>query len=392
MTELSNSPASVVESPFRRDSFVAGVVVIILVLIGGYFGIVALFAGLSQRNLDLAIFATGIVVIFVAVVVVGAGWLRRAIAGRKLAESALRQSEERYRALFDYAPDGIVIADSESYYLDANVSICRMLGYTRDEMIGLHASDIVVLAEVEHVEPALAAIQANANYHREWKFRRKDGSVFDAEVMATLMPGGNLMGVIRDISERKRAEEAARESEDQFRTMANSIPQFAWMAHADGSIFWYNQRWYDYTGTTPEQMEGWGWQSVHDPEVLPEVLERWRAAIATRQPFEMRFPLRGADGQFRTFLSRGHPMKDSHGGVVRWFGTNTDVDELKRIDDSLRATQARLNSTLAAGSVGTWTWDIVNDRLSADEFTARMFRSNRKRPPRDCRRRRISAP
>jgi PAS domain S-box-containing protein len=178
---------------------------------------------------------------------------------------------------------------------------------------------------------------------------------------------------IQDITERRRAEREVRESEERFRTLANSIPQLASMARADGFILWYNQRWYDYTGTTPEQMEGWGWQSVHDPAVLPSVLSRWRDAIALAQPFEMEFPLRGADGTFRNFLTRVQPLKDSEGRLVQWFGTNTDVDQLKRIEQSLRVTQARLESTLEASSVGTWTWDIASDRLIADEFTARMF-------------------
>jgi PAS domain S-box-containing protein len=178
---------------------------------------------------------------------------------------------------------------------------------------------------------------------------------------------------IQDITERRQAEREVRESEARFRTLANSIPQLASMARADGFILWYNQRWYDYTGTTPEQMEGWGWQSVHDPALLPTVLSRWRDAIALAQPFEMEFPLRGADGTFRNFLTRVQPMKDSEGRLVQWFGTTTDVDELKRIEQSLRVTQARLESTLEAGSIGTWTWDIASDRLIADEFTARMF-------------------
>jgi PAS domain S-box-containing protein len=178
---------------------------------------------------------------------------------------------------------------------------------------------------------------------------------------------------IQDITERRQAEREVRESEERFRTLANSMPQLASMARADGFILWYNQRWYDYTGTTPEQMEGWGWQSVHDPAVLPSVLIRWRDAIALAQPFEMVFPLRGADGTFRNFLTRVQPMKDSEGRLVQWFGTITDVDQLKRIEQSLRVTQARLESTLEASSVGTWTWDIASDRLIADEFTARMF-------------------
>ncbi|HVQ37361.1 MAG TPA: ATP-binding protein [Pyrinomonadaceae bacterium] len=135
---------------------------------------------------------------------------------------------------------------------------------------------------------------------------------------------------------------ALQESEAQFRTMANSIPQLAWMARPDGYIYWYNQRWHDYTGTTPEQMEGWGWQSVHDPAVLPKVMEKWQRAIATGQPLEMEFPLRGADGSFRQFLTRVQPMVDSQDRVTQWLGTNTDVDELKQMEVSLRETREQL--------------------------------------------------
>jgi PAS domain S-box-containing protein len=134
------------------------------------------------------------------------------ITERKRTEEERRASELRYRTLFEYAPDGIVIADSESTYLDANESMCRMLGYTRDELIGLNARDIVVQAEFPQIELALNIIKAKSDHQREWQFRRKDGSVFAAEVIATLMPDGNLLGMIRDITERKRSEEALRES------------------------------------------------------------------------------------------------------------------------------------------------------------------------------------
>jgi len=117
---------------------------------------------------------------------------------------------------------------------------------------------------------------------------------------------------------------AAREQE--IRTLANVIPTLAWTARADGYIDWYNARWYEYTGTTLEQMEGWGWQSVHDPAALPKVLEAWHNAIESRNETEMTFPLRGRDGEFRRFLTRITPLKDADGDVVRWFGTNTDVE------------------------------------------------------------------
>ena len=124
----------------------------------------------------------------------------------------------------------------------------------------------------------------------------------------------------------ERATAAVAESERQLRALADAIPTLAWTAQPDGYIDWYNARWYEYTGTTPEEMAGWGWQSVHDADVLPQVMERWQASIATGAPFEMTFPLRGADGCFRPFLTRVSPSHDAAGRVVRWFGTNTDVE------------------------------------------------------------------
>ena len=140
---------------------------------------------------------------------------------------------------------------------------------------------------------------------------------------------GNRVGVVVHgsvVTEKVVARHKLELLERQWRTMLDSIPTLVWTARADGFIDWYNARWYEYTGTSPVDMEGWGWQSVHDPRVLPSVLEHWKSSIASGRPFEMTFPLRGADGVFRSFLTRVSPVTDSAGNVERWFGTNTDVE------------------------------------------------------------------
>ncbi len=157
-----------------------------------------------------------------------------------------------------------------------------------------------------------------------------------------------MLGIVQDVTERKTVEEALRRSEEEFRALANAIPQLVWMANPDGWIFWYNQRWYEYTGTRPEQMEGWGWESVHDPAVLPAVLVRWKDSIASGEPFEMTFPIRGSDGKFRPFLTRVVPIRDQQGAVTRWFGTNTDISEEVSARQELRANQERLQTALVA--------------------------------------------
>ncbi|HEY0863547.1 MAG TPA: PAS domain S-box protein [Lacunisphaera sp.] len=133
------------------------------------------------------------------------------ITDRRQAEESLRASEARYYTLFECAPDGIVIGDAQSRYLDANPSICRMLGYTRAELTRMSATDIIIQSDHPQIGPTLDAIHSGSDYRREWLFRRKDGSQFPAEVLVTKMPDGNLLGMIRDITQRREADRQIRE-------------------------------------------------------------------------------------------------------------------------------------------------------------------------------------
>jgi PAS domain S-box-containing protein len=122
------------------------------------------------------------------------------------------------------------------------------------------------------------------------------------------------------------------------------------MADSSGSTFWYNKRWYEYTGTTFEEMGGWGWQSVHDASRLPDVLARWRGAIRLGHRFEMEFTLRAADGTDRWFLTRVEPVRGRDGEIVRWFGTNTDIQDLREARESARAASRAKSDFLATMS------------------------------------------
>ena len=189
----------------------------------------------------------------------------------------------------------------------------------------------------------------------------------DTQLKWILRIGGALLvmmiavaGVVteRVIGEHERVAVALKSSEERFRTLADAIPQLCWTANADGWIFWYNQRWYDFTGKTPREMEGRGWQSVHDPAALPVVLEGWKKAIASGEPFEMDFRLRAADGAFHPFLTRVMPVRDPAGKVVRWFGTNTDISGQRQIEEALAENQERLRLAQEVARIGTFEWNL----------------------------------
>jgi PAS domain S-box-containing protein len=270
---------------------------------------------------------------------------------KKNAQEALRSSEELHRTVSQTVADGIITIDEASTILSVNPAVERIFGYTSEEIVG---QPLTMLMPERLRKSHRAGIQhyfETGQNKMPWKGvelpgLRKDGVEIPLEISFGISSKAGktvFAGVIRDITERKRTEEKLRESEERFRTFMNGIPNLAWIANADGQVFWYNDRWYQYTGTTPGEMEEGGWrQRVHDPQRLPEVLERWRASVATGEPFEMVFPLRGADGNFRQFLTRVVPLRDSEGKVEQWFGTNTDVTAQKETEKTLRETEGRL--------------------------------------------------
>ena len=164
-----------------------------------------------------------------------------------------------------------------------------------------------------------------------------------------------VLAIARDVSGSRWFEDPLRLSEARFRALADNIAQFAWMADGNGHIFWYNKRWYDYTGMTPAEMAGRGWRRAHHPDFVDAVADKISAHFESGEPWEDTFPLRRADGVFRWFLSRALPIRDDTGEVTLWCGTNTDIN-----NERLVAERLALNSRLLEMSheaILTWSVD-----------------------------------
>ncbi len=148
-----------------------------------------------------------------------------------------------------------------------------------------------------------------------------------------------------------------------YRNLAETLPQLAWIAEADGTIVWYNQRWYDYTGTSLDEMRGWGWRTVHHPDHVASVTERYRAAITLGRSWEDTFPLRGRDGSYRWFLSKALPYRDESGRILRWYGTNTDITVRRAVEERLRHSEQRFRALVDASAAVIWNTDAAGELM-----------------------------
>lgn len=150
-----------------------------------------------------------------------------------------------------------------------------------------------------------------------------------------------LLAISRDVTPERQAAKLLELREQELRALADNIAPFTWMADPNGSIYWYNKRWYDYTGTTLGEVAGWNWVKVHHPDHVDRVLAKIKRCFEVGEDWEDTFPLRAKDGTYRWFLSRAMPVRDDTGAIVLWCGTNTDITEQRSIDARL-AQKARL--------------------------------------------------
>ena len=309
--------------------------------------------------------------------------------------------------IYELNPDAIVLTTlRESKIIDCNQEYLNQIGYTREETIGHTSLDLNLLSLNTRKDFISQTRGNNIVSHSELKVRRKDGSIIDVSYSARQITVNNeqmILNIGHDITKRKQNEEKNQkllekeqqlteelqvineelknqgdellkinkeleESEDCFHTLADNIPNLAWMAEADGGIFWYNQQWYEYTGTTLKEMEGWGWQKVHHPDYVESITEDWSTKIKEGKPYDNIFPLKGKDGNYRWFLTRVTPIKNEKGELVRWFGTNTDITDYKLAEEKIQQQANLISQSFDALIVGQLNGGIENWNQGAEEL------------------------
>ncbi len=272
--------------------------------------------------------------------------VERDITEQKRAATALAASERRYRTLFEYAPDGILIGDANSTYLDANASMCEMLGYTYEELVGMNANDIIAADERGDINSVISEIHAGADHDREWHFRRKDGSLFPVEVIATELPGGNILGMIRDITERKKAELELRASEQRMRLATETTAVGIWEWNViTNQIRWDAQmfRIYGATPTSDGFVPYTAWSEAVLPQNLAEQEQIMKGTLGRRGRGSRFFNIRRADTGEVRHIHAVETVRTNERGEAEWMvGTNLDITERKRAEEEIKQLNADL--------------------------------------------------
>jgi PAS domain S-box-containing protein len=272
--------------------------------------------------------------------VIGASKVARDITERKRSEEKLRASEERFRQLWATTTDAIVVMDAEERVQYANPAVHRIFGYSEQELIA-HGMRVIMPEKLREKHTAgMRRYLSTGERKLDWRATEmvglhRDGHEFPIEIsFSHFQENGQdrFAAFIRDISERKHAQEALQRSEALFRQLADSMPNIVWAARPDGYVDYYNRRWYEFTGL-PEDADGnERWESVIHPADLQRTQNAWARSLRTGEPYEIEFRYRrAADGSYRWHLGRALPAKDATEEIVRWFGTSTDIHDQKQL-------------------------------------------------------------
>jgi len=281
------------------------------------------------------------------------------ISERKKAEDIIRKGERKFRAIYEQAPTGIAILDSLSgRFTQINQKYCDIVGYSLEEMLDRTFQDIT---HPDDLQPDLDRMQQLlaghvGSFQMEKRYIRKNGEVIWVHLTCVplwLEPTDPRLHIamVEDITLRKQGEKALQESKEWFRLLTEAIPQQVWTANSDGLLDYVNKRVIEYFQRPFEDIIGQGWQELLHPDDLPGCLTRWAEALETKKPYEIEFRLRrGRDQVYRWHLGRALPIFNQEGQVVKWFGTNTDITQLKELENQVRQSQKmEAIGTLAGG-------------------------------------------
>jgi len=307
-------------------------------------------------------------------------WFFRDITESRKTQEALAYQKQLLETVTQNTDMALFLMDVNQYCVYMNDRAEQMTGFNLEELKGkqLHYYVHHTHPDGSHYPleecPIDQALPTQKRMKGEEVFVHKNGTFYPVAFTASpINIDGKAIGTVievRDTTDEKKKEQIIRESEELFRTFSNNIQSLAWIADSEGWIHWYNQRWYDYTGTTLEEMQGWGWEKVHHPDHIESVVAFVRDAWKKPEAWELIFPLRGADGLYRWFLTRAVPIVDADGKITRWIGTNTNINEQKLAQQKIEESEAELTELANAMPQLVWIADGVgnvtyyNDRLA----------------------------
>ncbi len=266
------------------------------------------------------------------------------ITDRWKVEERLLASEARYRTFVDHVADAMFLHKADGTVLDVNQQACDSLGCSRDELIGTLPFAFDPDVTTEQLQALHDKLEAGESISVETRHRRKDGSTFPVEVrVRPFWIDGQRYGVslTQNITHRKQAEQALRDSEQRFRELADAIPQIVFTAGPDGGLTHLNARAAQYTGQPIQDLTGWSWERVIHPDDLPATLRDWAFILQTGIPQPLEFRIRRVDGEYRWHIARQIASRNAQGQIVQWYGTCTDIEDHKRAEQALRASEER---------------------------------------------------
>ena len=272
-----------------------------------------------------------------------------------------KRAEERLRSYFELPLIGMAITSPDRRFVEVNQKLCDILGYSMDQLTGMSWVEVTHPDDVaENIRLLDETLRGKTqSYVMDKRFIHRDGRIVYTSISARCARRADrtvdyLVLIVQDITQRKQAEDRLMESEARLRLLTKLIPQHIWTGNPDNTTDFLNWRWLDYTGMTKEEVRQKGWMAALHPDDHENVFNTIREASSRKWIYEVEMRLKGVDGQYRWFLARAIPQYDQEGNIIKWYGTNTDIEDRKRTEVALRESEARFRNMADNAPVMVW--------------------------------------
>lgn len=273
------------------------------------------------------------------------------------AREELEESEERYRNLFERATDSIIIHDLGGIIIQANQAAADYSAYSKAELTGMNVSDLVFKEDLEWQPMPFDKLEAGETTHTRRRIQTKNGGSLTMDISSKMLPDGNVMAVIRDVTEKTKAEKALRDSELRFRTLADNTPVGIFQTDADGQTIYVNEKWMEYSGLTFEEVMGEGWTKAIHPDDRDALLQNWYNKKAVHSESSSEYRLVDKTGIIRWVSGRAAPLYDNDGVLTGYLGTISDITQERNALELLKTSEEKYRTLVEQATDGIFIAD-----------------------------------